>query len=690
MTSGVIALAKVQPRPPADSPRARILMVDDRPANLVALEATLASVDADLVRASSGEDALRKLLETDFAVVLLDVQMPGLDGIATASLIRKRERNRGTAIIFLTAIAKEQVFVFRGYSEGAVDYLVKPFDADILRAKVSGFVELWKQREVIKRQQELLRAQELRELARRNEVRFRGVMDSLPVCVWVANRKGEIAYSNHVWQAYAGAAAGVSFFQSVPDDEVSSVRASWDEAVRSGRPFEREQRLRRRDGQWRWHLFRLVPETDPDGTTTGWIAAATDIDDRKRAEEAHASLLLREQQARAQAEVANRGKDEFLATVSHELRTPLTAILGWTRVLRSGAAAGSGKLERALEAIERNARTQTQLIADLLDVSRIVAGKLRVDVQPMDLASVVREAVDCVVGAAQARGLRIDIDVPDSAPFEGDPGRLKQVVWNLLSNAIKFTPAGVIKLELRREARSAEIVVSDTGVGIDPAFLPHVFERFRQADSSLSRSAGGLGLGLAIVRHLVEVHGGTVKAESEGENKGSRFTIRLPVSELHVEPLPRREPRLPPPRRALAGVRVLVVDDDDDARQLTAEILGAYGAEVSSAANAAGALDVVRTGAIDVIVSDISLPGEDGYSLLKRIRALPGGRYIVAVALTAHAAQADATRAADAGFERYFSKPFEPADLVAVVAEIAPRGSVAAPPPSGAAAQAPA
>jgi PAS domain S-box-containing protein len=665
-----------------DAPRARILMVDDRPANLVALEATLAPLEVELVRASSGEEALRKLLEGDFAVILLDVEMPGLDGIATASLIRKRERTRGTAIIFLTAIAKDPSIVFRGYSEGAVDYLVKPLDADILRAKVSVFVELWNQREVIKRQQELLRAQELRELARRNEVRFRGVIESLPACVWVANRKGEIAYCNRAWQEYAGPAAGVAFFSSVPDDEAAEVRTAWREAVRAVQPLEREQRLRRRDGQFRWHLLRLVPETFPEGGTAGWIAAATDIDDRKRAEEAHASLLVREQQARAQAEMANRSKDEFLATVSHELRTPLNAILGWTRVLRSGAAPGSDKLQQALEAVERNARTQTQLIEDLLDVSRIVAGKLRVEMRPMDLVRAVREATDAVVAAAQARGLHIELRLPEDAPFQGDPERLKQVIWNLLCNAIKFTPAGTITVELRCEPRNVELVVTDTGVGIDPDFLPYVFDRFRQADSSLSRSAGGLGLGLAIVRHLVEVHGGTVKAESEGRNKGSRFSIRLPVSPLHAEALAPSQPRLMPPRDALAGVRVLVVDDDDDGRQLTAEILSAYGAEVAAASAADEAIGVVLTRPIDVVISDISLPGEDGYSLLRRLRSVTDGRAVAAVALTAHATHADAARAAEAGFERHFSKPFEPADLVDAIGEIAGRRAAAARPPN--------
>ncbi|HEY6051638.1 MAG TPA: ATP-binding protein, partial [Thermoanaerobaculia bacterium] len=556
MGAAMSTLALPDSRPcTGEEPRARILMVDDRPANLIALEATLTPLGEELVRATSGEDALRKLLDGDFAVILMDVQMPVLDGITTASLIRKRDRNRATPIIFLTAIAKDPSFVFRGYSEGAVDYLVKPLDPEILRAKVAVFVELWKKTELIKRQQELLRVQELRELERRNEIRFRAIIESMPACVWVANRAGDIAYCNRVWQDYAGHEAGVGFFGAVPADEAEAVQKSWDQAIDLGQPLDRELRLRRRDGQWRWHLIRLVPEKDIGGGVVSWIATATDIDDRKRAEEAHASLLMREQEARAQAETANRSKDEFLATVSHELRTPLNAILGWTRILRSGATQGSDRLEHALETIERNARTQTQLIEDLLDVSRIIAGKLRVDMRAMDLVAAVKDAIEAVRPAANARRLQIELKLPESVPFEGDPVRLKQVVWNLVANAIKFTPRGAVSVELRREARTVELVVTDTGVGIPASFLPHVFDRFRQADSSLSRSVGGLGLGLAIVRHLVEVHGGTVKAESEGENKGSRFTVRLPVSELHAEPLPPPEPRRRTvSRRALAGV----------------------------------------------------------------------------------------------------------------------------------------
>src|SRR6267378_1048238 len=636
-----------QSRPAADPGlRARILMVDDHQPNLLALEAILGPLGEELVGVTSGEDALRQLLEGEFALILMDVQMPGMDGIETAAVIKQRERNRSTPIIFLTAIAKDPSFIFKGYSQGAVDYLLKPFDPEILRTKVSVFVDLWRRGELIKRQAAMLRAQELRELERRSEVRFRGLTDSMPQCVWAARRDGEIHYCNRVWREYAGPDAGLSFFAGVPPDELPAVQVAWTAAIRGGRGLEREQRLRRHDGELRWHLCRVVPERDEYGAIVGWIATATDIDHQKRVEEAPAALLLREQEARAQLEEANRSKDEFLATVSHELRTPLNAILGWTRMLRTGVLHGEEKLQRALETIERNARAQTQLVEDILDVSRIIAGELR----------------------------------DEASDFHGDPDRLQQVVWNLLANAIKFTPGkGRVFVELLRSNGDAEIAVSDTGIGIQRDFLPHVFDRFRQADSSSTRMQGGLGLGLAIVRHLVEVHGGTVEAESEGEGKGARFTVHLPVRQVQPQPQEtaalsedgiRPDPPAPIGPTALAGIRVLVVDDDEDARELVRVMLGNYGAEVIQAASADEALELISRQPPDVLVSDIGLPNEDGYALLRRLRGLPQTARLPALALTAYASSADHRRALEAGFQRHVSKPVEPVELARVVASL--------------------
>ena len=683
----------------------RVLMVDDHPPNLIALEAILAPLGQELVLATSGEDALRKLLDGDFAVILMDVQMPGMDGMQAAKLIKDRPRNRHIPIIFLTAISKDPANIFRGYQEGAVDYLLKPFDPEILRAKVSVFVDLWRKGEQIKRQAAMLRASELIALERKSETRFRALTDSMPQCVWAARKDGEIYYCNRVWTEYAGPDAGITFFDALPEDEVAEMRESWRAAVRGGQPLEREQRLRRYDGQWRWHLCRVVPERDELGAVVGWIATATDIDQQKRIEQANEQLLRSEKEARAQAEIANRTKDEFLATVSHELRTPLNAILGWTRMLRTGAVEEKA-LARALETIERNARAQTQLIEDILDVSRIIAGKLRVDIRSIDLHAVVRGAMDAVRPAAEAKGVELVAELaPEAADFCGDPDRLQQITWNLVANAIKFTPkGGRVTVALRAVNSQVEIVVTDNGAGISQDFLPHVFDRFRQADSSITRTQGGLGLGLAIVRHLVEVHGGTVSAESEGEGKGARFTVRMPVRAVApVQSVP------PPPGAVsvregqgvegptLAGLDVLIVDDEPDARDLISAVLVNYGAKVRVAGSVEEAIQLLTDQVPDVLVSDIGLPTEDGYGLIRRVRALDpdkGGK-VPAAALTAYASAEDHRRALSAGFQVHVTKPIEPSDLALLVASLAGRAvSESAPPelklvpPNGAAAAA--
>jgi PAS domain S-box-containing protein len=665
------------------APPARILMVDDHPPNLIALDAILEPLGQELVHANSGAEALRHLLDSDFAVILMDVQMPGIDGLQTAKIIKERPRNKHIPIIFLTAIHKDPSYIFRGYKEGAVDYLLKPFDPEILRAKVSVFVDLWRKGEMLRRQQAILRARELLEVEKRGELRFRALTDSMPQCVWAARADGEIFYCNRVWREYAGPEAGMTFFDALSSEDLAGIQQAWRETIRSGNKMEQELRLRRNDGEWRWHLVRVVPERDDRGRLVGFIATATDIDTQKRIEEANQRLLASETEARSQAEVANRTKDEFLATVSHELRTPLNAILGWTRMLRTGAVEPK-QLTRVLETIERNARVQTQLIEDILDVSRIIAGKLRANVHRMDLHAVARSALDAVRPPADAKGVVLAAELEEgSQEFCGDPDRLQQVIWNLLANAIKFTPRdGRVELRVKRVLSDVEISVSDTGVGIARDFLPHVFDRFRQADSSITRAQGGLGLGLAIVRHLVEIHGGTVRAESEGEGKGARFAVRMPVRAVvpaaAVEPVAGGEPAQPrvEPAAAVAvadlqGLYVLVVDDDADARDLVAAVLANHGASVRTVSNVDEAVAQVREKHPDVLLSDIGLPSEDGYALIRRVRAI--APVLPAAALTAYAGPDDHKRALAEGFNAHVAKPIEPSDLALLVASLAGR-----------------
>jgi PAS domain S-box-containing protein len=406
------------------------------------------------------------------------------------------------------------------------------------------------------------------------------------------------------------------------------------------------------------------------------FANARDITERKRAEEQREQLLTREQTARAEAEAANRTKDEFLATLSHELRTPLNAMLGWSRLLRAGDL-NAETTARALETIERNAKAQSQLIEDLLDVSRVISGKLSLHVRPIELVSIIEAAVDAVRLAAEAKNIELQVTLdPMTDPVSGDPDRLQQVVWNLLLNAVKFTPQrGRVQVRLERINSHVEITVSDTGKGIGKEFLPYVFDRFRQADSSITRKQGGLGLGLAIVRHLVEMHGGTVRACSPGEGQGATFTVELPLAVNGDRGLLPVE--LPPRSRLTAGasyqtpleclprldsLRVLVVEDEVDARDLVVTVLGRCKAQVRAVASVAEALDVLQGFKPDVLVSDIEMPGEDGYALIRKVRAMEaerGGR-IPAAALTAHAKAEDRLRALSSGYDVHVSKPFEP------------------------------
>jgi signal transduction histidine kinase len=401
-------------------------------------------------------------------------------------------------------------------------------------------------------------------------------------------------------------------------------------------------------------------------------------------------LVDREREAREKAQEAVRLKDEFLSTLSHELRTPLTAILGWTAVLRArprppeapGAAGAPPALPspeltaRALGSIDRNARAQAQIVDDLLDMSRIVNGKLRLDLARMDLAAVVRAAIDVVGFSAESKGVRVDASgVPAALSIVGDAHRLQQVLWNLLSNAIKFTPqGGRVEVGASRAGESARIVVRDSGEGIAQEFLPHVFERFRQGDASVKRAHGGLGLGLSIVKLLVEMHGGEVRAESAGPGLGSTFTVTLPVTrgaEGAAEPAAASVPPPPDAAAPLSGVRVLVIDDEPDSLEVISMILSGHGAQVTPAASAADALGILDRAEVDVIVSDLAMPELDGYELLERIRRRKRRRPLPAVALSAYARAEDVERARAAGFQRHLPKPVSAAQLVETVTGLA-------------------
>ncbi len=801
----------------AGGDRVNILVVDDSADNRLSLETILSEPGQAVVTAASGRDALRRLLEQEFAVILLDVKMPVMDGFETAALVRQRKSSERTPIIFITAFSDE-VHVSRGYSLGAVDYIVSPVVPEVLRSKVAVFVDLFRKTEQIRRQAESLRrrADQLYHLTEASlainsadtldeilEIVTETARDLLaPLCAMTMTNLEQAQRAARPAAAGQEGAAGTPpppgpLVPPIPPALPAPVTplaplaslasktepdAPARQAAAPGRSGAGDECEERRfmaqaaavtaalgdqsrtvlltpqevasDPRWRFLQeaaepgdaggrrrcgaaesgWLAAPLTGRDGRSFGWVHLAGRVADRGEFGDEDRTILTQlaqlasiaiENVLSSEAREANRLKDEFLTTLSHELRTPLTAILGWTRVLRTSPAEPE-RFAHGLEVIERNVAAQAKLIEDLLDVSRIIAGKLRVSLRPIPLLSSIETAVEAMRPAAEAKGVNLGLaispEVDQRAIIAGDADRLQQVGWNLLSNAIKFTaPGGRIEIAVGRTAGSFQVRVTDTGKGISPQFLRHVFDRFRQDDSSSTRAHGGLGIGLAIVQHIIELHGGRVEAESPGVNRGATFTVTLP--ELAMSPAalaalaplgplgplgslgtplsagaaPEALPGEPGmqgpgapgasaamPHAAAAGrgaiaagdlgrLRLLVVDDEPDTREILGEILRSAGAAVATASSLGEALAACDRFRPDLLISDIAMPGGDGYALIRQLRRRGPescGR-VPAIAVSAHAREEDRRRALAAGFERYVTKPVEPADLLAVVREVA-------------------
>lgn len=505
---------------------------------------------------------------------------------------------------------------------------------------------------------------------RESEQRFHMLADNIAQLAWICDTLGHVTWYNQRWLEYTGMS-----FEDLKDqggtrchhpDHLDRVLASINRARETGEIWEDTFPLRSRDGSYRWFLSRALPIRDANGEITCWFGTNTDIEDLRDAREA--------------AETANRVKDEFLATVSHELRTPLNAIMGWTQLLTSGNLDEEASA-RGLDTIARNAAAQSQLISDLLDVSRIISGKLRCETGAVDLVSAVKAAADTVRPAADAKeiDLRLKLD-KDVGLVSGDGVRLQQIVWNLLINAIKFSSrGGHVTVRLNREGTNILLTVSDTGEGISAEFLPYVFDRFRQAESTARRQHGGMGLGLAIARYLVEAHGGTIKASSKGVGKGATFVVTLPLMAVPSESATDRESASlsatagPSSSEILEGLRVLVVDDNEDVRELSNIALTQGGAEVRTADTVQAALEILKDWKPNILIADIGMPGEDGYDLIRAVRALEldAGGTIPALALTGYVSAIDVGRVRAAGYHTHMAKPVSPRDLVLAVANLA-------------------
>jgi signal transduction histidine kinase/DNA-binding response OmpR family regulator len=664
-----------------------ILVVDDNIANRLAFEAILAPLGHRIIKAASGQEALRYLLQTPVLLILLDVQMPEMSGLELATLLKSHPRLSTVPIIFVTALDREASQVFAGYAHGAVDYLMKPFDPELLRVKVNVFLELHRRQEKIREQAVRLHEHELLEVKRRNQERLRGLVDSMPLPMWWVRPDGTTYGCNAAWTEYSGRtnADADSFAdpQWMHPDDVERAGSLWRRHSAHKRPFDIETRLlRASDQEIRWHLLRVLPERGDRALDGFWTVVGIDIDAQKRVDEIREQLLVQEQAARREAEAGSRMKDEFLATVSHELRTPLNAILGWTRILRTGAME-SDRAGHALATIERNAQAQVKLVNDILDVARIINGKLRLQIESVDLVAVLGDAVDTLRPTAEARGVELAWRAPDrEVHMNGDAARLLQIAWNLVSNAVKFTPkGGRVAVSLECGGERVRVLVADSGLGIPPDFLPYVFERFRQGEAGKNRVHEGLGLGLAIVKHLVELHGGEVRAASEGLGRGAVFTVELPVGATAAERGSSEAPlfvaqsgTLPASGIVLArldGVSVLLVEDRADAAAMLQELFVKCGAEVRWAPDVTQALEAFRERTPDVLVSDIGLPGEDGYALIRRVRALSGrAAQVPAIALSGFARPEDEGRAKQEGFHVHLAKPVEPDELASLIASL--------------------
>jgi signal transduction histidine kinase/DNA-binding response OmpR family regulator len=658
-----------------------------------------------MVRAYSGRDALREVLKREFAVILLDVNMPGMDGFETASMIRQRRNSADTPIIFLTAMG-DDMHVARSYSLGAVDYILTPVVPQILRSKVAVFVELSKKTQQIKRQAERLRQR----AAQTHQLMTASIAISSATTV-----EGIIRLATETACRIIGVHQAVSLMVSghYPLKQASFASYSSKYADWSGIPpyADSPAFLAMLSGANKpirlvqLELETLVPTPTPAGggpMLQGLLAAplsgrngrnlGTILVSEKAegdfTDDDHAVLIQLAQMASVAVENViyaaeredNRLKEEFLSTLSHELRTPLTAISSWVQLLRREPV--EGEVAHGLEVIDRSVQAQTRLIEDLLDLSRINTGKFRLNRHPIRLRPVLEAAIDALRPVIAERRINLSCDLDGADPTViGDQDRLQQVFWNLLANAAKFTPSeGTITVKLRCAGGAIKFVVEDTGQGIEREFLPHIFNRFRQADGGITRRHGGLGIGLTIVRHIVELHGGTVTADSAGKGRGAVFTVILAEAvdgqAAIRESSDSAELNLP----SLEGMNVLLVDDNPDAREVLAELLRRQQAGVTVAASAREALAAMGFARPDILVTDLGMPDEDGFALLKEMRRLPEGARTPAIAITAHAMPEDRVASLQAGFHAHLAKPVDARELINVIHQCGrrPAGAAAA------------
>ncbi|MEH2046421.1 hybrid sensor histidine kinase/response regulator [Nostoc sp.] len=640
-------------------------LLDTELAQMILIEG---GIDCELIRVETGADFLAALETDAFDLILADYALPSFDGISALEIARNRCPE--VPFIFVSAALGEELAI-EALKNGATDYVLKQRLGRLVPSVQRALREAKERRQ----------RQQAEESLQKSEAKYRRIVDTSYEGIWMIDSEARTEFVNQRISQMLGYPAAEILGRSIFDfmeraDDIAAAEAKL-EWFKGEESDLKEGRLRCQDGSYIWTLISARAIFNEQGECLGAIAMLTDITDRKRTESERDRLLQLEQTARAEAEAANRIKDEFLAVLSHELRSPLNPILGWAKLLQSRKF-DEASLNKALKTIERNAKLQAQLIEDLLDVSRILQGKLSLNMIPVDLVSTLEAAMETVHLAAEAKTIEIETMLdPTVGKVLGDSARLQQVFWNLLSNAVKFTETeGKVNVRLQRIDAQAQITVSDTGKGIHPDFLSHVFDYFRQGDSTITRRFGGLGLGLAIARHLIEMHGGTIWAESLGEEQGAIFTVRLPLikdgatikDDTNTDSSTAAFPSSP-----LMGLQVLVVDDNDDTRDFFSFVLEQFGAIVTAVASGYEALQALTQSKPDILLSDIGMPEMNGYMLMQQVRTLEakiGGKKMPAIALTAYAGEINQQYALRAGFQQHIVKPVAPEELLMAISNL--------------------
>ncbi|MEK6556494.1 MAG: response regulator, partial [Bdellovibrionota bacterium] len=656
-----------------------VLLVDDRPEGLIALEAVLADPEINLIKAASGQEALAQILSHDFAVILLDVQMPEMDGFETASIIKQRERSRNIPIIFMTANNKADHYISTGYSVGAVDYVLKPFDPHMLKSKVNVFVDLYKKTRLIREQAEALResvrreqANTLHQLELEGRRRYQNLADAVPQIVFRAQSSGGIEYINQYWLSYTGRSLNESLDENwrtaVHSKDLVLIDNKWNEAKKLNRGFECECRLRSgTSGEFRWHLLRVVPEFNGYSQLSTWLGVATEIHDQKIAQQ---ELLL----AKKIAESASETKSRFLANMSHEIRTPLGVILGFSELLMDSELSEEER-SSALTTIRKNGEQLSKIIDEILDLSKVEAGKMEVERSKISVVDLLMSVKSFMSLPASEKGIKLKFDTVGKIPsfIFTDATRLQQILINLISNGIKFSAGGEIHVSIWFEKKPVHsklfISVKDTGPGLSAEQIENLFQPFTQVDTSMTRKHGGTGLGLALSRKFARALGGDIKVAPSAEGEGCNFILQIEtglvdettfVDKLAVE-------YISPVKKgaqstALNGVKVLLVEDSVDNQVLVSRFLTREGAIVDLASNGVEGVQKAMGGDHNLVLMDIQMPELDGYGAISQLRQKGFTKPIIA--LTAHGMVEDRQKCLAIGLTDHLTKPVNRKALV--------------------------